>query len=270
MVPKKDSPANGKTMQAPPRALGTSRGLRSMGRKVVIFGSGGCGKTKLVSLLKQVGVSVLVADVEEGSSYLDVTRVDPTPATFEEVRAVLHNDLLSQFDAVCIDSLTKLEEYATAYVLANIPHEKGHMVSRIEDFGYGKGYSHIYEAMLLVLGDLDRLSRMGKHVICVCHDCTETVPNPAGENYLQYQPRLQSPPKAGKLRERVREWADDLCYIGWDLIVTKDGKAQGSGSRTIYPIQLPSHWAKSRTLSEPIPYIDNDPELWRQLQLEKE
>jgi hypothetical protein len=246
-----------------------SSGLRIMGRKVVIYGPGKIGKSKLVSLLANVGANILFADVEEGTSYLDVTRATPTPATFEELRGVLHNkELLAEYDGVCIDSLTRTEELATAWVLANVKHEKGHSVSRIEDFGFGKGYVHIYEAMLCILCDLDAIARSGKHAICICHDVTENVPNPTGENFLQYQPRLQSPPKAGKTRERVREWADDLIYIGWDLVVSKDGKAQGSGSRTIYPIQLPSHWAGSRTLSDPIPYIDNDPELWRQL-LEK-
>lgn len=249
-----------------PTAINVTRGLRSMGRKVVIYGGGGIGKSKLVSLLEQLDTAVLYADIEEGTSYLDVTRVDPTPTTFAAVRNVLHNSqLLQPFGAVCIDSLTKLEELATAHVLQTVPHEKGHSVTRIEDYGFGKGYTHIYASMLLVLGDLDALARQGKHVICICHDATENVPNAAGENFLQYQPRLQSPPKTGKTRERVREWADDLLYIGWDMIVTNDGKAQGSGSRTIYPVQLPHYWAKSRTLSAPIPYIDNDPALWVQL-----
>ena len=250
----------------PARQLGVSSGLRSMGRKVVIYGPGGIGKSKLVSLMELIDTPVLFLDIEEGTSYLDVARIDPTPRSFEEVRSVLHNHaLLSQFGAICIDSLTKLEEFAVAHVLATVPHEKGHTVNRIEDYGFGKGYTHIYEQMLLVLGDLDALSRRGLHTICICHDCTDNVPNPTGENYLQFQPRLQSPPKAGKTRERVREWADDLIYVGWDLIVSKDGKAQGGGSRTIYPIPLASHWAKSRTLSQAIPYIDNDPEFWKQI-----
>lgn len=263
-APPKPPNSNGSTpTQQAVRPIGTSKGLRSMGRKMVVYGPGGIGKSKLVSLLEQLDLSMLFFDVEEGTSFLDVSRAEPTPATFAELRAALQNrELVDQFDGVCIDSLTKVEEYATAHVLATVPHEKGHKVERIEDYGFGKGYTHIYEAMLLMLQDLDAIARRGKHVVCICHDCTENVPNPAGENYLQFQPRLQSPPKAGKVRERAREWCDDLIYIGWDLIVSKDGKAQGGGSRTIYPVQYATHWAKSRTLSEPTPYNDNDPAFW--------
>ena len=31
------------------------------------------------------------------------------------------------------------------------------------------------------------------NVILICHDCTATVPNPTGEDWLRYEPRLQSP-----------------------------------------------------------------------------
>ncbi len=257
---------NGQTAAEPTKNYTVSRGLRKSGQKVVVYGSGGIGKSKLVSLLEAIGQPVLIADIEDGTNFLDVSRVEPTPRTFAEVRACLHNpELLAPYAAIGIDSLTRLEELASAHVLATVPHEKGHMVHRIEDYGFGKGLTHIYETMLMVLGDLDAIARSGKLVVCVCHDCTEEVPNPAGENYLQYQPRLQSPKKAGKVRERVREWSDHLVYIGWDLMVTEGGKAIGSGTRTIYPVQYASHWAKSRTLSDPIPYLDNDPEFWRQI-----
>lgn len=254
------------------RPVSISRGVKkNVGHKIVIYGPGGVGKSELCALLSTIDIEPLFVDVEEGTLFLDVARVSPTPRSWDEVRAIYRNrELLEPFGAVVTDSFTKLEELAVAWVLANIKHEKGHHVSSVEGYGFGKGLTHIYETFIQILGDLDAVSRMGKHVIAICHDCTSEVPNPGGENWIRYEPRLQSP-SSGKnsIRHRVKEWCDHLLYIGFDIAVNEDGKAQGSGTRTIYPTELPTHWAKSRLLSEPIPYAKGDANLWRQL-FEKE
>jgi hypothetical protein len=208
-------------------------------------------------------------DLDDGSRYLDVQRVSPTPANFDELRSALwalpKHKSFSRFDAVVIDSATVAEEFGLAWTLENVPHEKGHTVKSIEGYGYGKGYTHNYEAFLLLLGDLDQLVRLGKHVVLIMHELTEKVPNPGGEDFLQYQPRLQSPPKVGKTRERVKEWLDHLFYISFDMFVTPDGKAEGSGSRTVYTEELPTHWAKSRLLSGTYTYDLDNFTLWHDL-----
>jgi hypothetical protein len=231
----------------------------------VIYGPGGVGKSELCSLLSKVGVKPLVLDLDNETGHLDVDRIDVP--TYADLRSVLHNQkLLQPFDAVVVDSLTKSEEMGTDWTLANVKHEKGHFVNSVEGYGYGKGFTHVYEAVLRLLADLDAVVRMGKHVVCTAHDCTTTVPNPMGEDWIRWEPRLQHP-ASGKasIRLRVKEWATHLLYIGYDQIVDEDGKAKGSGTRTIYPRELPSHLAKSRTLSEPIPYEQGSAELWKQL-----
>jgi len=260
------SPAAAGTPLKTAKTFAVQRGPKDDAHKIVIYGPGGVGKTELCSLLTQLGIEPLFVDLEGSSSFLDVSRLDPAPESFNELRDALHGDL-SGFGAVVIDSVSKAEELARDFVIDNVPHEKGQsvIIKSIEDYGWGKGYMHIYEAMLLMLQDLDAIARKGIHVLCVCHDATEKVPNPAGEDFLQWQPRLQSPPKQGKLRERVKEWCDHLFYIGWDRYVDKEGKATGSGTRTIYPCELPTHWAKSRVLDSVVPYHRGDAELWRQL-----
>jgi|WetSurMetagenome_2_1015567.scaffolds.fasta_scaffold94728_2 hypothetical protein len=270
-APPKAAGSNGATAQ-PTRAMGVSRGTVNAGQKIVLFGPGGVGKTELWWLLDSIGIKTLGIDIEGSANFLDVTRVDPAPESFDEVRAVLHDyALLNTFGAVAIDSLTKLEEFAIADTFLKVPHEKGNKVSSIEGYGFGKGYMHVYETFLQILGDLDAVSRRGIHIICTCHDCTATVPNPAGEDWIRWEPRLQSPPSGkGSIRHRVKEWADHLLFIGFDQYVTEDGKAKGSGTRTIYPAELPTHWAKSRLLSDPIPYTRHDATLWQQLFQPKE
>jgi hypothetical protein len=266
-APPKNPTGNGHAVASPTRTLGVSRGVTVQAQKIVNYGPGGIGKSELCSLLKNVGIEPLFIDIEDSSKFLDVQRIDPTPRSWDELRSVLHNiELLKRFGAVVIDSLTKGEELGIEWTLANVKHEKGHYVNSIEGYGFGKGYMHVYETFLQLLGDLDAVIRAGVHVVCTCHDCTANVPNPAGEDWIRYEPRLQAPPSGkGSIRSRVKEWADHLLYIGYDTHVGEDCKAKGSGTRCIYPVELPTWLAKSRSLADPIPYTKGDSTLWQKL-----
>ena len=228
------------------------------------YGPGGIGKTKLASLLKLVGINPLVLDLEGGSNFLDVQRIAGIES-FQELRDVLRDEqLLAPFGAVVIDSFTKAEELAIRHTLETVKNDGGQYVDGIEGYGFGKGYTHAYETFLKLLGDLDGLARKGKHIVGICHDCTANVPNPHGEDWIRYEPRLQNTPK-GSIRHRVREWCDHLLFVGYDVAVGKDGKGKGAGTRTIYPTEMPTHMAKSRFLSDPIVYQDGQPDLWKAL-----
>jgi len=214
-----------------------------------------------------VGINPLFADLEDGSKFLDVSRVWPTPETLEELHQVLRDpSTWKDFDAIVIDSFTRAEELAKTWVIKHVSHEKpGRTIKSIEDYGWGKGYVHSYEAFLTILQDLDAIIRAGKHVIATAHNCTAKVPNPKGEDFIRYEPRLQSPPSGmGAIRHRVFEWSDHTFFLGFDQ-TAEDGKVAGSGTRTIYPIPLPTHMAKSRTLSDEVPYLQGDAEIWKQL-----
>lgn len=205
-------------------------------------------------------------DADRGSSHLDVHRVEGLD-NFADLRSLLHSDLPHQFDAIVFDTLTKIEEWATAWTIGNVKHEKGHYVSDLNGYGFGKGLEHVFDTFLNLIGDFDLLSRKGKHVITIAHDCTADVPNPGGENWIRYEPRLQSP-KSGKssIRHRIKEWSEHLFYVGYD-VMAKDGKATGAGTRAIYTNEMPTHWAKSRTISHvgQLPYSQGSFDLWNLL-----
>ncbi len=247
------------------RTFGVSSGVVAAAHKVVVYGPGGVGKSELCANINQVGINPLFIDLEEGSRFIDVDRVQPTPTTWEELRAAVQADW-SSYGAIVIDSLTKAEELALDWTLRNVPHEKGHYVKSIEGYGFGKGLTHLYETFLQLLGDLDQQARKGMHILCIAHECTANVPNPQGEDWIRYEPRLQSP-ASGKssIRHRVKEWTDHLAYVGFDTIVDGDGKASGSGTRCIYTTELPTWWAKSRCLSEPIVYERGSAAFWKSL-----
>ena len=88
--------------------------------------------------------------------------------------------------------------------------------------------------------------------------------NPTGEDFLRYEPRLYASQNVS-VRHRVKEWLDHLLFVGYDIFA-KNGKATGSGTRTIYPVEMPTHWAKSRKLRDPIPFqSETDSNLWQRL-----
>jgi hypothetical protein len=249
------------------RQLQIRRGVQDAAQRVVIFGSGGSGKTSLAATISQIDIEPFFVDIENGTNFLDVARLDPVPETWEELLdgiRILSDEPTCK--AIVLDSLTRAEELAIAYTLRTVPHEKGNLVKSVEGYGFGKGYTHVYETFLTLLQALDAAARKGKHVIATCHECTANVPNPTGEDFLRYEPRLQSPPSGkGSIRHRVKEWCDHLLFICFDVHVDNEGKAKGSGTRTIYPNEMPTHWAKSRSISGEIPYYLNDATVWKKL-----
>ena len=67
------------------------------------------------------------------------------------------------------------------------------------------------------------------------------------------------------IRLRVREWADHVLFMGYDMDVNKDGKAKGSGTKTIYTSELPHFMAKSRTCQSAIPVGDDGKAVWAEI-----
>lgn len=251
--------------QIAPRKVAFGQIAASVGHRVMIYGPGGIGKTTLCC---QAPGKTAVADADDSLprlksrlAELDVALplVAPT-SDWATLREVLRSDSFAGISNFVIDTGTKAEEWCVAHTLKTVPHEKGHKVNFIEDYGFGKGYTNVYEVWLTLMSDLDRLARKGVNVFVVCHDCVATVPNPEGEDYIRYEPRLQSP-NSGKasIRLRMREWADHVLFLGYDRVV-KDGVAKGD-TKTLYVSEKPFCMAKSRTTCDDIP-INQGVDVW--------
>ena len=261
--PAPNSPPSGNTpqQQAEAREFPLTSGKIDAPQRILLYGPGGIGKSTLASLAP----GAVMIDIESGTRDLDVERIESIES-FADLRTCLQGDALNGHGTVVIDSATKAEELAVAHTLETVKHEKGMPVSNIEGYGFGKGYQHVYDTFLLLLADLDRQTRAGRNVILIAHDCIESVPNPVGDDWIRYEPHLQRP-KSGKasIRNRIIQWADHVLFVGYD-VVAEDGKGRGSGTRTIWPIEQPSHIAKSRRIAAPIHFQDaSDDMVWQQI-----
>ena len=211
----------------------------------------------------------------------------PGIETFQDVRDALHQPgLFGSAKSIVIDTGTILELLAMQWVIDTIPHEKGTKVQRIEDYGYGKGYTHMFDAMRLIAQDLDAHIRAGRNVIILCQQCPQVIANAAGSNYLQDGPKLFAPGPDSKQTFTTRgyfcEWADHVFKIDYlqqqvsgGRVVEVFGKQKemagkitGDCTRAIFTMPTdPSYFAKTRTLTDPVvSFADQaDDSIWRLL-----
>lgn len=237
-------------------------GKDTSGDRIILYGTGGVGKTTLACSLpgpvaffdldksleklgKQAGGEALLANV------IPVEGI----TTWTGLRSALQSDGWNDVRSIVIDTATVAEQMAIDWMFANI-REKGAPVSRMEDYGYKSGYRHLYDTFNLLFSDLDVHARAGRHVVLICHDCTVKVTNPEGTDWVRYEPRLAQDDKNCQLRYRAKEWADTVLACRFDISVSKEGKAQGSGTRTVYASELPLCMAKSRTTQGAFPVVE--------------
>ena len=240
----------------------------AMAQRIGMYGPGGVGKT---SQACRAPGPVAIFDFDDSLPVLrpSLGTLDIRPIqdvhTWLDLREALHDPALWEgIRTIVIDSLTRAEQLVIAHTLATVKNDKNQPVTSIEGYGFGKGYRHVFETVLPLLADLDAHIRAGRNVVLIMHECTATVPNPEGEDYIRWEPRLQGQ-NNGNIRLATKEWLDHLLCIRFDLSVNADGKASGGETRTIYPVESAVHMAKSRSLKEPFEFTEGSDELWKRL-----
>jgi hypothetical protein len=130
-----------------------------------------------------------------------------------------------------------------------IKHEKGHTVSSIEGYGYGKGYSHLYDVMKEILMDADELIHRGKNVIIVCQLSVRSIPNAEGDDYLCNTVRLYPGSKnLPPVSDLYIEWADHVLFINHANKAVSNKKVTGDVTRAVFTADELHYKAKSRVL----------------------
>jgi len=234
---------------------------KAAGHKIVLYGPGGIGKTTFAAALPspvafidlEESLPILSGNLEKHGLLGNVMPVSGANA-WQSLRDTLNSAGWDDVKTIVIDSATKAEEMALAWMYDNIKNN-GQKVTRLEDYGYKSGYRHLYDTFSLLLADLDAHARAGRNVCLICHDVSASVPNPLGQDWIRYEPRLTQHKDFCPLRFRMKEWADHVLAILYDVEVAK-GKGKGSGTRTLYTTELPHCMAKSRTAQDVFPVDD--------------
>jgi hypothetical protein len=260
------------------------------GEKLIIYAASGKGKTTLASTAPApvfIGLDDGGRKIRNPVTGEPVVRVAGVETFADVLDALRQPDLFAQAKSVVIDTGTVLELLAMRHVIETVPHESGtKQITSIEDYGYGKGYVHMFDAMRSFFAACDGLVRKGKNIIILCQQCPVVVANAAGTNYLQDGPKLWAPGPDSKQSFTTRgyacEWADHVLkldylsqqVIGGGLVksfgkdVEKAGKVTGDTTRAIFSMPSdPSYFAKTRTLTDPVVAFNSpdDDSLWRLL-----
>jgi len=260
--------------------VGTWDGSKE-GEKIIVYGRSGIGKTSLAALVNNpIFISIdngLISLADKSGKPKHPITGKEIPIiqgieTFEDVRSVLQQvELFDSYNTIILDNVTKLEQpYAEQHCFDNIKHEKGYNVSRIEDYGYGKGYRHLRDTMLLILPDLDRLVQRGKNIMLLAQNSACTRANTGGEDFLEDGPRLyhSKAKEENSVRLPFVEWANHVVKVDYYNIKVDDKKkVAGTTDRAIFVHPEVYYIAKTRTIADPIISFETskDDSLWQLL-----
>jgi hypothetical protein len=246
------------------------------GYRIVLYGPGGIGKSTL-SCLAPGQVAFVDADesLEKLKPQLKANGI-PIPVKvpvkdWQSLRSGLQSGGYEKIKTIVLDTWGQIEPWMMRFVLSS-NLIGGKKATSIEDYGYGKGYRHMFDEFGRLLGDLDAHIRAGRNVIIVMHDETKKVPNPAGLDFLRWEPKAQDSGSAS-IKLKLKEWADQVLFVHYEVSIEsapgdkqnlKAGRANGVGFRTMETQEMPHFMAKSRTTSQPIS-IDHGVSPWEEI-----
>jgi hypothetical protein len=223
-------------------ALKIERGKRWTPSRVVVDGTEGIGKSTLAADFP----SPVILDTEEGTHHLDVARV--SIGSWDELRAAVAElgSKPSEFKTVVIDSADWAERLLTDHICEE------HRKKSIEDFGFGKGFTHVAEGFGRLLTQCDGLIAMGMHVVFVAHvKVVRTSPPDMTDGYDRWELKLSK-----QVAPLLKEWCDALLFCNYETRTTTgtDGrvKAIGGKKRVIHTERSAAFDAKNRYGLEPI------------------
>lgn len=205
-------------------------------QKVVIYGPEGVGKTTFASKFPDP----VFIDTEGGTKHYDVKRFQ-APSSWEmlieEVRHVIKNP--SCCKSLVIDTADWAEKLCAENVLAKYGK------SSIEEFGYGKGYTYLYEEFGKLLNLLEDVVEKGVNVVICAHAQMRKFEQPHEFGaYDRWELKLSK-----QIASMVKEWADMVLFANYETLIFKDsnGHAKAQGNKRVMFTTHHSCWdAKNR------------------------
>ena len=223
-------------------ALKIERGRRHSPVRCVVYGTEGIGKSTLAAAFP----SPVILDTEEGTHHLDVARV--AIGSWDELRSAVAEIGTSrgEFRTVVIDSA----DWAERLLIESIC--KTERKKSIEEFGFGKGYTHVAEGFGRFLSACDGLIGMGLHVVFVAHSAVKrTSPPDLTDGFDRWELKLTK-----QVAPLLKEWCDALLFANYETRTVEgtDGrtKAIGGKRRVIHTERAAAFDAKNRYGLEPV------------------
>lgn len=222
--------------------MNINTGIQNKPIKAVIYGPEGIGKSTFASKFP----APLFIDTEGSTSRLNVARTDP-PSSLAMLGSMLTE--LAQnnhgYKTLVLDTADWAERLCIKAVC-----EKNSKAG-IEDFGYGKGFTYVYEEMGRILNQLTTIWEHGMNIVITAHAAIRKFEQPDEMGaYDRWELKLINAPKCN-VCAMIKEWADMVIFANYKtfaVAVDKDGKkhkAQG-GERVMYTTHSPCWDAKNR------------------------
>lgn len=253
----------------PNKVYTLNTGGKSRGKKIILYGASGMGKTTLgclapdpVFIAVDDGVDVVMHPVTgeqmpnyKARSYTDVRGILARPEHFKNYKTIV------------LDNMTVVEELSIPYILDTVTKEGKHVKS-INGYGWGDGYSYIADHNTYVKNDLQKLVDLGFNVVVLCQMAPRKETSAEVEEYLKDGPKLVWKPgvKAFSVTEFV-EWADYCFKIGYTNLAVSNKRASGGTQRAIFVHPEPTFEAKARDIPIRFPLVSfespQDDSIWR-------
>lgn len=209
--------------------------------RVVVYGPEGIGKSTFAS---QFPGAVFI-DTEGSTNQMDVARF-PKPTSWEmliqEIQQVIYDP--GSVGTLIIDTIDWAQQQCVESVCMKYQQDG------IEGFGYGKGYSYVYEEFGRMLNLLNDVVDKGTNVVLIAHSVirTFTKPDEMGQ-FDRYEMKLFNSQKCS-ITGMVKEWSDLLLFANYETYITEDQKTKkkyASGNkRVMYTEHTAAYDAKNR------------------------
>ena len=210
--------------------------------KTVIYGPEGIGKTTFAAQFPDP----LFVDVEGSTTRMDVTRTD-TPTSLAMLLGILTE--IRDHNPGCKTVVIDTADWAERLCIKTVCDK--YKKTGIEEFGYGKGYTYVYEEFGGILNLLNDIADRGVNVVLTAHAAIRKFEQPDEMgSYDRWELKMINSPKCN-VCAMIKEWADLVLFANYKTTVIstdkegKKNKARG-GQRVMYTTHDPCWDAKNR------------------------
>lgn len=231
--------------------------------KIALYGEEKVGKSSFCAGME----SPIFLDVEEGTNFLNVSRINKNTLgveewTYDHVMSVLNEMLVQEhsFKALVLDSIDWIETLAMGKLKEEHPGAKSYLDSSIKALSYGGGTSMLQQYMKDIFDAVENIRRSrNMHVVIIAHTKKKTETDVQGASFDKSVLKLTE-----KTEGLCIEWADFILFaknkvytsteevglkkrnIGSDggrIILTAKNPSFSGGGRVELPEELPLEWA---------------------------